>query len=133
MACVLPTATGHSIHLDDQYEDDITTTRIPVVAGASPVPDGPGLGIEVDEDELARLAELAVSPPQPPARCLGILSLPGGHRWYTQLPPDVVRLTGREEGNLRGIDVELWHDDGSSHYEQIHDRVSAEGAFQISE
>ncbi|HCV25349.1 MAG TPA: enolase C-terminal domain-like protein [Candidatus Latescibacteria bacterium] len=133
MACVLPTATGHSIHLDDQYEDDITTTRIPVVAGASPVPDGPGLGIEVDEDELARLAELAVSPPPPPARCLGILSLPGGHRWYTQLPPDVVRLTGREEGNLRGIDVELWHDDGSSHYEQIHDRVSAEGAFQISE
>ena len=36
MAAVLPTATGHSIHLDDQYEDDITTGRIEVAAGCSP-------------------------------------------------------------------------------------------------
>lgn len=131
MASVLPAATGHSIHLDDQYEDDITTARIPVAAGASTVPDGPGLGVVVDEDELARLAELAAAPSAPPARCIGILSLPGGHGWYTRLPPDAVRLTGREEGNLRGINVDLWHDDGSDNFEQIYDQVAREGAVEV--
>ena len=131
MASVLPTATGHSIHLDDQYEDDITTARIPVVAGASTVPDGPGLGVEVDEDELARLAERAAKPSGPPARCIGILGLPGGHSWYTRLPPDAETLTGREEGDLRGINVELWHDDGSSHFERIYDQVAREGAVAV--
>ena len=56
MAAVLPTATGHSIHLDDQYEDDVTRDRIEVTAGFSRVPEGPGLGVEVDEDSLAQLA-----------------------------------------------------------------------------
>ena len=57
MAAVLPTATGHSIHLDDQYEDDIVRARIPVREGSSPIPDGPGLGVEVDEAAYrARLA-----------------------------------------------------------------------------
>lgn len=131
MAAVLPTATGHSIHLDDQYEDDITTSRIAVVSGASRVPDGPGLGVAVDEDALARLAERAANPPPPPARCVGILRLPGDRRWYTALPPDVVRLTGREEGDLRGVHVDLWQDDGSEDFDRTYDRVMREGAVEM--
>jgi L-alanine-DL-glutamate epimerase-like enolase superfamily enzyme len=130
MAAVLPTATGHSIHLDDQYEDDVTTARLPVVAGASKVPEGPGLGVDVDEDALAHLAERAAAPPSPPPRCVGILSLPGGHRWYTSLPPDVVRLTGREEGDLRGVSVDLWQDDGSERFERIYGQVARDGAVE---
>jgi L-alanine-DL-glutamate epimerase-like enolase superfamily enzyme len=131
MAAVLPTATGHSIHLDDQYEDDITTSRIAVVSGASRVPDGPGLGVAVDEDALARLAERAANPLPPPARCVGILRLPGDRRWYTALPPDVVRLTGREEGDLRGVHVDLWQDDGSEDFDRTYDRVMREGAVEM--
>ena len=56
IASVLPTHTAHSINLDDQYAEDYTTETIPVVDGASPVPNGPGLGFTVDEDALARLA-----------------------------------------------------------------------------
>jgi L-alanine-DL-glutamate epimerase-like enolase superfamily enzyme len=130
MAAVLPTATGHSIHLDDQYEDDVTVTRLPVVAGSSRVPDGPGLGVEVDEDALARLAERAAAPRKPPPRCVGILRLPGEHSWYTALPPDVVRLTGREEGNLRGIGLDLWWEDGSELFERIHGQVARDGAVE---
>jgi L-alanine-DL-glutamate epimerase-like enolase superfamily enzyme len=37
----------------DLNESDLLTTPIPVVAGRMPVPDGPGLGVEVDEDRLA--------------------------------------------------------------------------------
>ncbi len=37
----------------DLNESDLLTTPIPVTAGRMPVPPGPGLGIEVDEDRLA--------------------------------------------------------------------------------
>ena len=33
LMAVLPTASAHSINLDDQYEEDITTERIPVIEG----------------------------------------------------------------------------------------------------
>ena len=132
MAAVLPTATGHSIHLDDQYADDVTQTRIAVTDGASRVPDGPGLGVVVDEDALARLAERAAAPPAPPPRCVGVLCIGRERRWYTTLPPDVMRLTGREEGNLRGVHVELWHDDGSEAFEQIQSQVDRDGAVEVS-
>ena len=54
VACTMPTATGHSIHLDDQLdaEDDITRKRFPVTEGFSRVSEEPGLGFDVDEDLL---------------------------------------------------------------------------------
>ena len=120
MAAVLPTATGHSINLDDQYGEDITIARIPVIEGYSPVPEAPGLGYEVDEDALAQVA--ANKPAEMPKH-VGILHLPGGHKIHTPSYPDVARLTGREEGTVRGINFELWEDDGSSEFAQIYERV----------
>ena len=97
MGAVLPTMTGHSVNLDDQYEEDITE-RIPVIEGFSPVPEGPGLGIEVDEDALARVA--ANQPTEIPKH-VGVLHMPGGHKIYTPSFASVSRLTGREEGTIR--------------------------------
>ena len=119
-AAVLPTATGHSINLDDQYEEDYTTRRIPVIEGFSPVPEGPGLGFEVDEDELARLA--ANKPSERP-RCIGILHMPGGHTFYG---PGRLAPYG-EEGTVRGFRSELWEEDGTSEFERIFERVAKEG------
>jgi L-alanine-DL-glutamate epimerase-like enolase superfamily enzyme len=124
MAAVLPTATGHSINLDDQYEEDITRERIPVTEGYSPVPEGPGLGIEVDEEALARVA---ANQPTTLPRHVGILHLPGGHKLYTPSFPAVSRLTGREEGTIRGLKLELWEDDGSPEFAQLYERVQKEG------
>jgi len=125
IAAVMPTATGHSINLDDQYAEDITTETVPVVAGSSPVPDGPGLGFEVDEDALARMAEQ--QPSEIPTH-LGVLHLSGGHRVYTPSYPEVLALTGREEGAIRGIGFEIWEDDGSAEFRKLHERVGMEGA-----
>jgi L-alanine-DL-glutamate epimerase-like enolase superfamily enzyme len=127
IAAVLPTATGHSINMDDQYAEDITTETIPVVAGSSPVPDGPGLGFDVDEDALARLA--AQKPNEIP-RHVGVLHLPGGHKVYTPSYPDVPALTGREEGAIRGISFEIWEDDGSEEFREVHERVAREGSVR---
>lgn len=125
-AAVLPTATGHSINLDDQYEEDITKERIPVIEGYSPVPEGPGLGIEVDEEALARMA---ANKPTIIPKHVGILHLPGGHKIYTPSIPSVSQLTGREEGTIRGLKLELWEDDGSPEFARIYERVQKEGKF----
>ena len=119
-AAVLPSATGHTINLDDQYEEDYTTETIPVVEGFSPVPEGPGLGFEVDEDELARLA--ANEPSEIP-RYIGILHMPGGHTFYG---PGRLAPYG-EEGTVRGFRSELWEEDGTSEFERIFERVAKEG------
>ncbi len=125
-AAVLPTATAHTIVLDDQYDEDITTEQIPVIEGFSPVPEGPGLGVEVDDDAIVRFASGA---PLTTGRIVGILSLPGGHKIYTSRGLSVQRLTGHEEGAIRRINFEKWEDDGSSEFERIYERVEKEGPF----
>lgn len=129
LGAVLPTA-GHSINLDDQYEEDITTKRIQISGGCSPVPEGPGLGFDVDEEKLARLA--AVGPTEMPKH-VGVLYLPGGNRMYAPSIPDVRRLTGFEEGAIRGVNSEVWEDDGSEAFARVYERVQREGAFMEKE
>lgn len=129
MASVMPTHTVHSINLDDQYEEDITTERIPVIEGASPVPERPGLGYEVDEDALVRVS--ANKPIEIPKH-VGILHMPSGHTYYGRSYISPGTLTGREEGTIRGIKSEIWEDDGSKEFEKVYDRVQREGTFQES-
>ncbi len=127
MAAVLPTHTAHSINLDDQYHEDITTERIPVIEGSSPVPDRPGLGYEVDEDALARVA--ANKPIERPKH-VGVLHTLGGHTFYGPSYISPCWLTGREEGTIRGIKSEIWEDDGSVEFAKIYERVQKEGTFR---
>ena len=132
---VLPTATGHSVNLDDQYEEDIATERIPVIEGFSPVPDGPGLGVEVDEETLARVA---ANEPTVPPKHIGVIRLPNGRELHTPSfshwvsHPEAGRwfseLTGHEEGSIRGITMELWEDDGSVEFARTHARAAGQVA-----
>jgi hypothetical protein len=117
----------HSINLDDQYEEDVTIARIPVVEGASPVPDGPGLGYEVDEEAIARLSSQKLVE-QP--RHLGVLHMPGGHTFYGRSWISPSSLTGTQEGAVRGHRSELWEDDGSAEFSRLWDRVQKEGTIQ---
>lgn len=129
MAAVLPTHSAHSINLDDQYEEDITAARIPVVDGSSPVPGGIGLGYEVDEAAVQRLAaQKRVEPP----RHIGVLHMPGGATWYGKGWVSPTSVTGTEEGVLRGFRSELWEDDGSAAFEEMLARVEKEGTVRAS-
>ena len=129
MAAVLPTHTAHSINLDDQYEEDYTTERIPVIEGSSPVPEGPGLGYEVDEDALARIA--ANKPTEPPKH-VGVLQMSGGNTFYGRSYVSPTSVTGREEGTIRGFSSEIWEDDGSAEFTRIYERVQQEGTFRAN-
>jgi L-alanine-DL-glutamate epimerase-like enolase superfamily enzyme len=128
LAAVIPACTIHSVNLDEQYEDDITTSRIPVVEGSSPVPDAPGLGYEVDDDALARLAS---NPPTPVPQHVAVLRLRDGHTiYYPSLTAvNVHKMTGKEEGTIRGLHLDLWDNDGSAEFARIYDRVHASGPF----
>ena len=121
-ACTLP--KGHTINLVDQYEDDVTQDVIPIDGGSSPVPDGPGLGVEVDEEALAELASRPA--PQLPEH-VGVLRLAGGRVLYTPSIPDPSQVLGFEEGTLRGVDCEIWEDDGSEEFRRVRERVEREG------
>ncbi len=125
LMAVLPTASAHSINLDDQYAEDITTKRIPVVEGFSPVPDGPGLGFEVDETMLRKAASNAPIEETRP-RVIGILRLPNGRKVHTPRRPVPQRITGMEEGAVRGIDFEWWEDDGGPEFEDAYRRMKAD-------
>ncbi|MDA0747495.1 MAG: hypothetical protein O2954_13325 [bacterium] len=126
MAAVLPTASAHIVTLADQYDEDITTEMISVDEGFSRVPEGPGLGVEVDE---AALAKTISRTPIERSSCIGVLQLPGGHRVYSKGDPAVQRFTGYEEGAIRGVKYERWEDDGSEKFRQIQAQLEKRGPF----
>jgi hypothetical protein len=41
-------------------------------------------------------------------------------------------VTGTEEAGLRGFSSELWEEDGTTEFEAMYDRVSAEGKVRAS-
>lgn len=123
-ACTLP--AGHTINLVDQYADDVTGDVISIDAGSSPVPEGAGLGVSVDEERVAQLAARAAEPQQLPVH-LGRLRLADGRIVYTDSIPDVQGILGFEEGSLRGIDFDIWHDDGSAEFIRLRQLVEQQG------
>ena len=125
MGAVIP-HVSHSTNLDDQYDEDVVKERIEVSEGSSPVPEEPGLGIEIDE---AALQNAASNRPTEIPPTIGILHLPGGNKLYSQSFPDVAKLTGFPEGNIRGIRLEPWEDDGSEEFKQKWERLSSEGPY----
>ncbi len=130
MAAVLPTHTAHTINLDDQYaENEDVAPLIPVISGSSAVPKGPGLGVDVNEDALARLS--ANQPIEPPKH-VGVLHMPNGHTFYGRSYISPTDLTGREEGTIRGIKSELWLDDDTREFDHVYQRVQKEGPFRAN-
>jgi hypothetical protein len=129
LGAVIPNVS-HTTNLDDQYDEDGTGGRIEVEEGSSPVPEGPGLGVELDEEELARIA---MNPRTELPRFIGRLRLPGGHIYYTIGYPAVSRFTGFPEGNIRGIRLEIWEEDDTPQWQQIYDQVDRQGPFMRKE
>lgn len=128
LGAVIPNVS-HSTNLDDQYAEDVTGGRLEISEGSTPVPKGPGLGVEVDEKILA---ELTARPKSALPRHVGLLHLPGGTSYYTPGTPAVERITGFVEGNLRGLRSEVWNDDGSEEFARVYAQVQKEGEVKKS-
>ena len=81
---------------------------------------------------LASLQGCADGPDLIP-RHVGVLHLPGGHKVYSTSSPPVQKLTGIEEGAIRGIRYERREEDGSEEFEQLYERIQREGTFMERE
>ena len=125
MGAVLP-RVAHTITLDDNYTEDLAKERIPVIEGCSPVPEGPGLGVEVDEAKLQQM--IAREPYQMP-KVLGITRFAGGGTLYSVGFPNLEVLVGYQEGSVRGHKFDLREDDGSEEFAQLYERAQQEGSF----
>ena len=125
MGAVLP-RVAHAITLDDNYTEDLAKERIPVIEGCSPVPEGPGLGVEVDEAKLQQM--IAREPYQMP-KVLGITRFAGGGTLYSVGFPNLEALVGYQEGSVRGHKFDLREDDGSEEFAQLYERAQHEGSF----
>ena len=64
-------------------------------------------------------------------RQIGVLQLPDGRRWYTSVNPDVSRMTGHEEGTMRGIRLEVWIDDDSAEFDRVFEILQTTDAVEV--
>ena len=87
----------------------------------------------MDEEKLAELAAKSSEGSLEPSRKIGILHLPGGQKLYTAVTPAIPAMTGREEGDIRGIRMELWEDDDSEEFARVYERIDREGAFEADD
>lgn len=126
IAAVLP-AVSHSVNLDDQYAEDVTSKRLEVDEGSTPIPTDPGLGVDVDESILKKLSE---RPKSQLPKHVGILELPGGSTFHTPTIPEVESLTGFSEGNIQGVKSRIWNEDGSDNFEEAYTKVKKEGPYK---
>ena len=58
---------------------------------------------------------------------MGVLRLADGRVLYTPSIPDPSQVLGFEEGTLRGVDSEIWEEDGSEEFRRVRERVEREG------
>ena len=110
------------------------TQPIVVQNGHAVVPDGPGLGFELNRDRLNQ-RKVPRPPSRPEPRRLIETSWPDGSSMYTASNGQVnFMLTAGQQGRypyfLRGADTRLVPDDGTSRWRELYERARKEGPIQ---
>lgn len=118
LGAVMHTATLPGVTASHAYEDDLIAQPLDVQRGFMRVPEGPGLGVELDEDAVARYQTIqAVEWP----RHVSIVELPGGVQHYYRNLQQAENLMkqGVDESFAPGVRLREWEDDGSETFERI--------------
>jgi hypothetical protein len=124
LGAVLPAAQWPSVNCLNIYTDDLLVDPLTIQGGYARVPDGPGLGIEVDEAALTRFK---MEPPYelPKPRLLLSVHWPGGHiRHYAGIRQcwDDAKL-GSIPAQERGVTMQVRSDDGSPEWATLYARA----------
>lgn len=127
LAASLTHAQWPAITCHELYEHNLLTARIPVAGGFAPIPDGPGLGVEVDEAALARF-RVEKAPLELPNRLVkyrranGVCVYFANNSHSAGMVWDFFR-TANQPLYERGVTTELLDDDGSPDFAELHARA----------
>jgi L-alanine-DL-glutamate epimerase-like enolase superfamily enzyme len=114
----LPGVTAH------HTRDDMITEPLVMQRGLMKVPEGPGLGVELDEDAVARCRD-APAPEWP--RHFSVVTLPGGivHYYRNLQQAEGLMKRGVDEAFAAGVRLTEREDDGSAEFDGIWKRLQA--------
>ena len=122
LASTCKQATLSSLAAHKIWKKDITALPDPL-AGWLEVPEGPGLGVEVDEAVVAEWHDLA---PVEPKRIISIVVYADGSRWHfssdTQCQESF--YFGSTPGFVPGVRMETREEDGSADFDDLFKRCS---------
>lgn len=146
LGAVLPSARWPAVTCLNNFSDDLLASPLTFQAGYVRVPDGPGLGITVDEEAITRF-QVPDNPTAPAFRLprrSSILTLtrPGDRvthyaaMWRSTLMDDEKRpatdvgpqlwddfLAGNQPVDERGVRLTFRHDDGSPEWRDLYERA----------
>jgi L-alanine-DL-glutamate epimerase-like enolase superfamily enzyme len=118
LGAVMPTATLPGVTCSHAYEDDLVVGKLVMQRGFMKVPEGPGLGVELDEDAVARYAKM---PEKQWPRHLSVVTLPGGvkHYYRSLQQAEALMKQGVDESFVPGVRLDEWEDDGSPEFYRL--------------
>ena len=124
---VLTHATWPAVNCHQLYTEAMLADPIAVADGSARVPDGPGLGVEVDFDAVERLRTdpFGDRPYPAPGLLLGIRWPSGGVSYYTHTRQHWTDFQdGRLPNFVPGVRLERIDDDGSAEWRELQARAS---------
>jgi L-alanine-DL-glutamate epimerase-like enolase superfamily enzyme len=121
LTAVLSHATWPSVSCHQLYEEDLLSNPIKVVEGSAKVPDGPGLGVDIDEDALSRLRLQEPYEGYDPERLIEVL-WPNGAKFYyssgNQLWKDA--QNGNMPVFIKDVLTRVVPNDGADRWRELH-------------
>ena len=125
LGAVLPFAQWPSVNCLNNYADDLLVTPLVIQGGYLKVPEAPGLGIDIDEEALARYR---MQPPyeHPQPRLLMSVVWQGGRvMHYASMRPQCWDdfLLGNQPAQERGVTMEVHPDDGTPEWADLYARA----------
>jgi len=125
LGAVLPYARWPTITCLNNYSDSLLTTPLSIQGGYLQVPDGPGLGVDVNEDALVTYK---MEPPYLAPEEQRIVSVvwPGGRVVHFADIRNQCRpwfLAGNGPIQEPGVRLEVWTDDGTPEWADLHAQV----------
>ena len=124
LGAVLTAADWPAVNCHQLYEPPLLAEPFPVEDGATPVPDGPGLGREVDMDLVKELrTDIPAEKPAPTP--LVETDWPDGPTVYTTSGKQLISLARDDAIPYfeRGVETRVLPDDGSDRYADLRERA----------
>jgi L-alanine-DL-glutamate epimerase-like enolase superfamily enzyme len=118
LGAIMHTAVLPGVTASHGYEDDLIMTPHTMQRGFMKVPDGPGLGVELDEGAVERYRNTPA--PEWP-RHYSAVKFPGGevHLYQSLQHAERLMKLGVDESFVPGVRLEEREDDGSEEFDRV--------------